>query len=638
MAFGLVIGTDRANALQQAIQDELSNRGYNPDADHVMAEYITIMIINNKTKAQITSELEDSDASYLLLTLTFFVVIGSDFNPTFTDWLFEEAAKGDSGPDISPQSPTLKPDTTTDIAPTQDTPQVANDSSRTPNVARGGVYQQAISQALPSTSGSAQKRSSSARSPSPSHPNKSRRTDLPTGPRAMYRDGPQQPHANQRSLLDRVGGPAGRGPKNFQRDEIQARIDNIVGNSPEPNMMMPPGFPGMGMDMSALAAANMANPIMLQEMMMNQMALMAQMATSMGIINPATGQFNGPGFPMQGPMPPEMAMLQNQMNNGFPQQQQQQQGVPNGHMNGTGRGRGGVRGRGTGRRGGAAGGPDRPSTTPKPADAATSDATTAQLPAPIAAPTPIAPSTSTSAPSAAARAAAPVAQSQPMYAVPERPQSPTLCKFGLKCTNAHCRYSHPSPVATPESGIVLSNEACEKGKDCKDKDCIKAHVSPAALNPQAQQPVPQVAAPPPPQVHHNPVPCRFGAACTRPGCTFNHPPRPTQSGTPCKFGAACTRANCAFQHPPGRVLPSTFHRGLATTGPMVNVPTPETGSMGGSQHKSVTFNKGMSAKERLEKQMKDLEEKKNQAEQAVKDAEAAAAKKAADANPVSITA
>ena len=357
---------------------------------------------------------------------------------------------------------------------------------------------------------------------------------------------------------------------------------------------------------------------------------------------------------MQGPMPPEMAMLQNQMNNGFPQQQQQ--GVPNGHMNGTGRGRGGVRGRGTGRRGGAAGGPDRPSTTPKPADAATSDATTAQLPAPIAAPTPIAPSTSTSAPSAAARAAAPVAQSQPMYAVPERPQSPTLCKFGLKCTNAHCRYSHPSPVATPESGIVLSNEACEKGKDCKDKDCIKAHVSPAALNPQgnyqflfhfsflltylcsAQQPVPQVAAPPPPQVHHNPVPCRFGAACTRPGCTFNHPPRPTQSGTPCKFGAACTRANCAFQHPPGRVLPSTFHRGLATTGPMVNVPTPETGSMGGSQHKSVTFNKGMSAKERLEKQMKDLEEKKNQAEQAVKDAEAAAAKKAADANPVSITA
>ena len=72
---------------------------------------------------------------------------------------------------------------------------------------------------------------------------------------------------------------------------------------------------------------------------------------------------------------------------------------------------------------------------------------------------------------------------RPSFAVPERPQSPTLCKFSLKCTNAQCRWSHPSPVATPESGVVLSNEPCEKGKDCKDKDCIKGHVSPAAVNP-----------------------------------------------------------------------------------------------------------------------------------------------------------
>jgi hypothetical protein len=78
---------------------------------------------------------------------------------------------------------------------------------------------------------------------------------------------------------------------------------------------------------------------------------------------------------------------------------------------------------------------------------------------------------------------APPAAATPAYAVPERPQSPTLCKFSLKCTNAHCRYSHPSPVATVESGIVLSNDPCEKGRDCKDKDCVKAHVSPAALNP-----------------------------------------------------------------------------------------------------------------------------------------------------------
>lgn len=123
MVFGLTIGTERANALQvraiqsffvlflvdlvlfsqNAIQQELMKRGFSPDAgkfsgtasmhsnsytggytDPVMAEYITIMIINNKTPgtsiscsrpwalalvssvltlsattAQITSELED---------------------------------------------------------------------------------------------------------------------------------------------------------------------------------------------------------------------------------------------------------------------------------------------------------------------------------------------------------------------------------------------------------------------------------------------------------------------------------------------------------------------------------------------------------------------------------------------------
>jgi hypothetical protein len=100
-------------------------------------------------------------------------------------------------------------------------------------------------------------------------------------------------------------------------------------------------------------------------------------------------------------------------------------------------------------------------------------------PAPVAVPAPIALAPVIAAPTAETPA-------PPAFSVPERPLSPTLCKFGLKCTNAHCRYSHPSPVATVESGIVLSNDPCEKGKDCKDKDCLKAHVSPAALNPKGK--------------------------------------------------------------------------------------------------------------------------------------------------------
>jgi hypothetical protein len=59
---------------------------------------------------------------------------------------------------------------------------------------------------------------------------------------------------------------------------------------------------------------------------------------------------------------------------------------------------------------------------------------------------------------------------------------------------------------------------------------------------------------------------------------------------------------------------------------MVTVKNPEHGSMGGpSPHRTATFNTGAGIKSKLEKQVKEIEEKKNQAEQAVRDAQAAAA-------------
>ncbi|KAJ3574923.1 hypothetical protein NP233_g1451 [Leucocoprinus birnbaumii] len=54
---------------------------------------------------------------------------------------------------------------------------------------------------------------------------------------------------------------------------------------------------------------------------------------------------------------------------------------------------------------------------------------------------------------------------------------------------------------------------------------------------------------------------------------------------------------------------------------MVNVPTPEPGSMGPSPHKSMTFN---NPKAKLDKQVKELEERKVEAEKAIQDAQAAA--------------
>jgi len=245
--------------------------------------------------------------------------------------------------------------------------------------------------------------------------------------------------AEGRSLIDRMGPRNGSG-NNAQRDEIQNRIDNITqqSNSPAPNMdmmMQMNGYPGAA-DMNALAMnPGMNNPMMLQEVMMNQMALMAQITGMMG-----PNQFAG--FPMGMP-PGDMNAFPGQP--GFPGQQ------------GAGRGRGNGRGRGGRGRGGHMDG-GRISEV--------QDNQGIIAPAPRAA-------------NAGAETGGRIG-----YALPERPQSPTLCKFAAKCTNAQCRYSHPSPVATQESGMVLSNDHCEQGKDCKDKDCVKAHVSPAVLNPQ----------------------------------------------------------------------------------------------------------------------------------------------------------
>ncbi|KAH8115314.1 hypothetical protein DFH11DRAFT_1588586 [Phellopilus nigrolimitatus] len=579
MAFDLTIGTERAQTLQNSIQDELMKRGYSPDADPVMAEYITIMLINNKTADQITAELED-------------LIGASEYDASFTEWLFVEAAKK-SEPHPEPSSTPVATAIKIESAPTDAT-------RRAPVGPRAGaapIYNLALNQALPSGSQTGQKRSASARSPSPnsSQPNKARRMDLPTAPRAMH--GP-------RSLLDRMGMRSrnGRGG----RDEIQARIEAVTNQGPEGAMMNGGGFNnGMGGmmmpggDMAAAAAAAMGggivNPMALQEMMMNQMALMAQMANNMGMLN-GQNQFAGPNsFPMMNGMngmPPD-GQNNHQQNGG---QQQRRGGTP------VGRGRG---------RGGASSAQwvaphvaelNNPSVTPSAATAPTS----ASPPASIVAPTP--------------KAAEPQTASRPGFTPPERPQSPSLCKFALKCTNALCRYSHPSPVATPESGVVLSNDPCPAGKKCTNKDCIQAHVSPAAVG------VTSVPAKPKPEPVSTPtkIPCRFGASCLRitSGCPYSHPYTPktpstggsSHFGQQCRFGAGCTRATCSFQHPPGRVLPGTFHRGLAESAPVVSVPTPETGSMSGpSPHRSVIFNKPATAtssakKEEAEKDKKEAAE------------------------------
>jgi len=76
--------------LQDSIQRELAVKGWASANDPVMAEFITIMIINSKSPDQITSELRE--------------LIGDDYDPEFTNWLFIEAADGDEIPPVSTTS------------------------------------------------------------------------------------------------------------------------------------------------------------------------------------------------------------------------------------------------------------------------------------------------------------------------------------------------------------------------------------------------------------------------------------------------------------------------------------------------------------------------------------------------------
>ncbi|KAF8583824.1 hypothetical protein K439DRAFT_1634039 [Ramaria rubella] len=564
----LTMGTDGAFALQRTIQSELAARGYSSESDPVMAEYITIMFINDKTPEQINNELAD--------------LIGPEYESNFTDWLFTETAKVAAPPSIATLPPTEQGLSDSNSNLPEEPPHITNSTRRGgpgttllqnalsgvhpptgPSASRNGP-----SANLPQSTSAAQKRTASARSPSPSSssslPNKARRTDAPTGPRAMMDRsalmdrplGGTNHNPNGRSLIDRVGPHNNRrgglgGNNNLspaQVSHIQAKIDGITG-SPGPRHPMNGRGGQPPMPMPAPMNGNNGMNITLQDMMVMNWDMMRQMANTIGMIAPA-GSVNNFGFPQQN----VGAVTQPQMGGftpggapGF---------APGPPMRG-GMGRGGAQNRGGMGGGGGRGGqpsqfgaPTRTQPLPAPA------------PAPALAPAPAAPG--------------------PSMTVPDRPGTPSLCKYALKCTNPQCRFSHPSPVATVESGVVLSTEFCPKGKDCKDKHCTLGHVSPSVANGTGHKPalshVPNVAVAP----TTTSTPCKFGLGCTRPGCIFSHPPnfRPSQphgfraghqpaSGVACRFGASCTRADCPFQHPKGHVSANMFYKGLGPDAPLV---------------------------------------------------------------------
>ncbi|KAG8856189.1 hypothetical protein FRB91_001086 [Serendipita sp. 411] len=511
----LQLGTPRADALQTAIHDELVVRGFTTGEDKVMAEYVLIMLINKKTPEQVNSELSD--------------FIGPEtWDPTFVDWLFEEANK--ETPGVPHPSEETKQAPAAAAPAFQAIPSVINDQrerERERDNRRAGptprLYNQAVS--------GAQKRTASNRSPSPTgSPNKAprRNNETPSGPRFPREN--QQGEGNRRSLKDRLGLASNGG--GFPRDQGPNQMGAPGPNQGPPGMRFPgpspgPGMPPMGVPFGPeLQAMQAMNPnFAVTDMLMQQNALLQGLLHTManGMQMPMGGMPGMPPFAGVGPGGPP------QFNNGPGPQDR--------------------RGRPERRDGPFRGNPPQTQnpttpTTDAPAPGSSQDA------APIVAPTPGPP------------------LPPDLF---NRPLSPTLCKYGVACGNALCRWSHPSAAASAESGIVLSTEACPNGRRCQDKDCTLSHPS-VGTNmgiPATQRHPGAPSASPAPNAFSNAIPCKFGVNCNRPGCPFSHPtPTVSKSAVPCKFGIHCTRGDCLFSHPPGRVNPASY-KGISMT------PTPD---------------------------------------------------------------
>jgi len=405
----------------------------------------------------------------------------------------------------------------------QPIPTINNDQRERDSSRRAGppprLYNQAVS--------GAQKRN---RSPSPSgSSNKTprRQQDAPSGPRAM-RDRDQGDQNRGRSLKERLGG--------FGRDGPQ---QHPMGAGPPRFPPGPPGMQPMGPFNPDVQMQGMNPNFAMTEMLVQQNALLQGLLHTMasGMQMPLPGI---PGMPAMGPNgpPPFNGRGGPVFHNSRPGGPSPQRPGPNGdgkvvpHL-----------------------------VKPQAAGENQGLSTGVEAPQPVK---------------------GPVFPTPPNPALFDRPLSPTLCKFGVNCTNALCRWSHPSAAASAESGVVLSTEACAAGRHCQDKDCTLSHPSAStrswncsisvvtgtnasadivATPAHSRPPVNSPSAPTGSFI--NTVACKFGASCTRPNCPYSHPKgafgaSPSKATIPCKFGIHCTRTECAFSHPPGRVSPASF--------------------------------------------------------------------------------
>ncbi|CAI4223640.1 unnamed protein product [Auanema sp. JU1783] len=163
------------------------------------------------------------------------------------------------------------------------------------------------------------------------------------------------------------------------------------------------------------------------------------------------------------------------------------------------------------------------------------------------------------------------------------PKPPERCKFWPNCRQGDtCAFAHPSRTCSNFPNCTFGNRClyihplCRFGLNCTKQGCIFTHggkVTGLVPTMPQKKPTPLAASTPnesddvgptvplsaePPQLSSF-TPCRFGAACTKLGCTFKHPQA-------CRYGAACYNQGCYFYHPPSTgTNPTTTAPGAATT-------------------------------------------------------------------------
>ncbi|KAH8917844.1 hypothetical protein BT69DRAFT_1354391 [Atractiella rhizophila] len=560
------LNTPQGDALQNAIQKKLAEYNYTDEDDSVMSEYCLVMLANRKSRANITTELSD--------------LIGADsYDPKFTDWLFEEMERVYSTPVASTSTSSANIPASSNSNATQNTQNGSGGSGSGSGIGgkrpreddekgvqgnaggsvtgagsvgtgvAGGDGPQAIQTVQDSresgyrggmqrdgrpagrggprdnfgSSGPRQQRGvfdnavsnlNRGRRDEDGPPTRRQRLDdgtpsggrmhgVPTGPRLMNGNDDRKPGggAGGRSIFDRVGPPPNQNTNTPFQNGGGGGGDGFQNPGGFPNGMgrgMGPGGPGGPMGMGVPMSAFQQGPDGTFFLPPGAMAGFGPQPGMGGMMMPPQ-QFGYHPHAPQMMMPPHGGP--------FPQQHQQQQQF-------------------------------RPQPQMQP-------------------------------------------QQKPTPPLPSKPTETQLCTFNTECKKPHCPYSHASPVATKESGLVLSEEACPKQLDCADKDCSLSHVSPAqksakanantsptigSSNPNANantspsqlpQAQPQASQPAQQQAFYvdpssipgaGTKPCKFGPACTRPGCVFVHP----WDVAPCRYGFGCTRPDCKFSHPPGR--------------------------------------------------------------------------------------